>query len=262
MYIADNSMEIEKSTIQKTQVYKPDGTIISGESRIITEHSLQVMVNERLAFRLVCTPDRLKELVVGRLLTEGIVTHIGDMEQLYICDSGHTARVFLKTGVEEPWFLPKDRPTEPTCCTNNIIYLRRAGQRYATLEKVDWQPEWVFSMAKAFKEDSAIHKTTWGTHSCYLGVAGDIVFSAEDIGRHNAMDKVIGHAAFKEIPFQKCMLFTTGRVPVDMVMKAIAAGMPVLVSKAVPTMEAVALAKEYGLTLICKAWPDQFEVFT
>ncbi len=289
MHITDNSAKMEKTMLQRTQIYYPDGKVERGESEIITEHSLRIFVNEKLAFRLICTPDNLKELVVGRLITEGVIHKMEDVEQLYICDSGHTARVYLTSedslrqqsddchkhiktaelagymnnNLSEQSRSIEKTTEEPTCCTDNISYLQRTdiGQLTTKLPKAVWQTEWVFYMAKIFKEDSQMHKTTWGTHSCYLGVAGEVVFSAEDIGRHNALDKAVGHAALSGIRPMDCMLFTTGRVPVDMVRKAIFAGIPLLISKAVPTLEAVKLAREYGLTLICKAWPDKFEVF-
>ena len=86
-------------------------------------------------------------------------------------------------------------------------------------------------------------------------------FKAEDIGRHNAVDKAVGYAVLNDIPLSECMIFTSGRVPVDMVEKVIVAGIPVLVSKSVPTAESVELAEECNLKLICKAWPDQCEIF-
>ena len=100
------------------------------------------------------------------------------------------------------------------------------------------------------------------THICILGRRGEILFVSEDIGRHNALDKAIGHAVLSDIPLDECMLFTSGRVPLDMVEKVIMAGVPVLVSKAVPTSEAVSLARKSGLTLICRAWPDSMVVFS
>lgn len=106
-----------------------------------------------------------------------------------------------------------------------------------------------------------MHRQTGGTHSCYLGVRDKYVCSMEDIGRHNALDKCIGYALLEQLELSECILFTTGRIPTDMVQKVIAAGIPVLASKAVPTDQAIELAKKYHLNLICRAWPDRMEIY-
>ena len=116
-------------------------------------------------------------------------------------------------------------------------------------------------MADEFAKDSGLHRQTGGTHSCYLGIEGKCLCHMEDIGRHNALDKCIGYALRENLDLKKCILFTTGRVPTDMVQKVIAAGIPVLASKAVPTDQAVQLAEKYNLTLICRAWPDRMEIY-
>ena len=130
------------------------------------------------------------------------------------------------------------------------------------LPKHNWKPEWIFTLSEEFKNIKGIHDLTGGSHICILAREGKTLHVSEDIGRHNAVDKAVGYALNNDIPLHECMLFTSGRVPVDMAEKVIAAGVPVLVSKSVPTAEAVELAKEYGLTLICRAWPDKFELFS
>ena len=98
-------------------------------------------------------------------------------------------------------------------------------------------------------------------HAAYLYKDGKVVTLFEDIGRHNALDKIIGYIYLNNIKSEDCIVFTTGRVPVDMVRKAIYAKLGALVSKAVPTVDAVSLAKEYNLNLICRAWQDSFQIF-
>ena len=90
---------------------------------------------------------------------------------------------------------------------------------------------------------------------------GEILRRAEDIGRHNALDKVLGWALMQGIPLEECIVYTSGRIPVDMVMKVIRAGVPVLASKAMPTRESVLLAEEFGLSLIGAARKDSMVVF-
>ena len=82
----------------------------------------------------------------------------------------------------------------------------------------------------------------------------------EDIGRHNTVDKAVGFSKLSGINLSECTLYISGRVPVDMMQKVIYSGIPVLVSKAVPTADSVRLAKKYGVTLIVKAYPDQIEI--
>ena len=83
----------------------------------------------------------------------------------------------------------------------------------------------------------------------------------EDIGRHNAVDKAVGYALREGVLLSECIIYTSGRAPVDMVQKAIVAGIPVMASKASPTKEAVELARRYGLVLIGNARPDSMKLF-
>lgn len=235
-----------------------DGTTEPVSREVLREHRLELVVNEQTVARLVCTPDNLEEFVVGRLITEGIIQNVNEIEQLYLCDSGNRARVFLKKDVK----LAQEMSEEPTCCTDNRVLLRPEGEvQYSAMEVPAWKEEWIYKIVDVFAKDSKLHKTTGGTHSCVLAVGEEIVHVVEDLGRHNAMDKAIGYAALHDIAPQECILFTTGRVPVDMVSKVIRARIPVLVSKSIPTMDAAEMAREYGLTLICRAWPDSFEIY-
>ena len=123
-------------------------------------------------------------------------------------------------------------------------------------------PEAVFALAEHFRKDGELHRSTAGTHSCYIRFGDGSIRGFEDIGRHNALDKAVGAMLLAEADPEACMLYTTGRVPVDMVQKTLHAGIPVLISKAVPTDAAVRMAAEHGLTLICRAWPDSYECYT
>ena len=235
----------------------PDGSTGQEEAEVITEHNLTILVNERPVYRLVCTRTCLKELVTGRLKTDGLIEGPDDIYRIYFCKYENEASVFLNNEV----LLEEADKAEPTCCAGNRVY---AGSKNSALEPVpdlDWKSEWVFSLTEEFSKGTRLHGRTSGVHICMLAREGRTVFVSEDIGRHNAVDKAVGHALLNGIPLSECMLFTSGRVPVDMVEKVIAAGIPVLVSKSVPTVESVKLAKEYGLTLICRAWPDKCEIF-
>lgn len=172
--------------------------------------------------------------------------------------------MFLNDAAGEAMKLEQVVEEIPTCCTDNHVFLqnRNGGKRKLQRHsKPEWKAEWIFALANQFVSDSELHRATQGTHSCYLSVNGELAFHAEDIGRHNAVDKAIGYAVMGGFKREACILYTTGRVSIDMVRKVIRSGFPVLVSKSVPTNAAVKMARANDTVLICKAWPDQFEVF-
>lgn len=270
MNINNRSKYIETNSVTDAVVVRPDGSAERRDSDIVLEHNMNIYIDGQLALRLVCTPNDLAELVVGRLISGGYIHTTDEIETLSICEYGRDARVFLKKSSDGETALASGSALvnataaeEPTCCTDNRVIMapRPDGAPVLPLSKADYKPEWIFALAAAFKRDSKIHSRTSGTHSCYLASGGEILYSAEDIGRHNALDKAVGAAAMRGLAMKDCMLFTTGRVPADMARKAITAGIPVLVSKSVPTNAAIELARDYNLTLICRAWPDSYEVF-
>ena len=220
---------------------------------VIVEHFTEVSINGKPAFTLSCTPNHLKELVVGRLYTERLIGSVDDIAHLFICGEGNIAEVTLKENVEYKPF----SGVEPTCCTENRQYVDGVRE-FAPVSQVSVNPETVFELVNHFSEDGKLHKSTGGTHSCYIHFGDGEVASFEDIGRHNALDKAVGHMLLNNKEAEGCVLFTTGRVAADMVIKTVASGIPVLVSKAVPTTKALSLAKKYGLKLICNAWPDSY----
>lgn len=258
MKIDNRAVQMDVAADKTSIVYYADGYMDYRTSSVVREHFLELMINEQLAVKLVCTPRNLVELVVGRLITEGYIRNLEEMDICYICEQGRRAKVFLT----EDTRLISVVQQEPTCCTGNQVLLKSAaGKRLAPLSSIKWKKEWIFELSKGLVQDNEIHKKTRGTHGCYLSVNGQIRFRCEDIGRHNALDKAIGYAVMHGYRREDCMLYTTGRVPTDMIKKVVTAGIPILVSKAVPTKEAIDMAKYYGLTLICRAWPDKFEVF-
>ncbi|MCR4657479.1 MAG: formate dehydrogenase accessory sulfurtransferase FdhD [Lachnospiraceae bacterium] len=242
-----------------TSILFPGGDKKPGEATVISEHILTVIINERPVYRLVCTKKDLKELVTGRLLTDGYIEKAEDIYKLFFCRYENEASVFLNKDIN--WEETAEKI--PTCCTGNRVFAENGNKK--TLKKLpayEWKGEWVFSLLEEFRKGTEIHSLTGGSHVCVLAREGKTVCIFEDIGRHNAVDKAAGYALLHGIPLPECMIFTSGRVPADMVTKVIAAGIPVLVSKSVPTAESVGLAEEYGLTLIGRAWPDQCEIFS
>lgn len=228
---------------------------------LVAEHTMEIYLNDTPAYEVVCSPTDLPELVLGRLLSNSVIQSTDEVELLYLCENGLRAKVYLPK-----WEPATEHPgveQVSTCCTGNrtIADLFRNQTPPRHLRPIAYEQRWIFRLAEAMKEDMPLYAATHGTHSCLLMHKGEILRRAEDIGRHNALDKVLGWALMQGIPLEECIVYTSGRIPVDMVMKVIRAGVPVLASKAMPTRESVLLAEEFGLSLIGAARKDSMVVF-
>ncbi len=241
-----------------------EGDDLADVTEVIVEHVLDLYVNERLLCQLVCTPNRLEELVLGYLFTSGVVRSLDQVDVLNVCRSGARAKVFLAAEVTSASLfatLPRRVLSE---CGDNMVFaeLRAGGRELQKLPPHIWSPEIVFALASRFQEGATLYAATRAVHSCLLSVAGEILYVCEDIGRHNAVDKAIGCAARDGVEMEDVVLFVSGRVPSDMVRKAIVCGIPVIASRSVPTDHAIALAQQYGLTLMGSVTAKRMNVFT
>ena len=227
-------------------VRMPDGT----EAAIPTEHAAVLYVNEQPAFRVVCTPQLLPQLALGRLLTEGWIAAAKEVEQIAVCAEGLKVNIYLN----HPLTARRASAQEvSSCCTDNVALGSPVEvQPLRAVPHLDVQPEWVDALAAAMSAGLPLYQATHAVHSCFVLHEGRILCACEDIGRHNALDKAVGCALTEGVPLAECVLFTSGRVPVDMVRKAIRAGVPALVSKSMPTVQSLELAEEYGLKLFIR----------
>ena len=206
--------------------------------KLLTEHTLNAVINESRTLSFVCLPQYLPELILGHLVTEGIIHSIHEVEQISFNSSGDTVHVTLNREISD------------------------VRGKFSPVTPIPWKAEWVFALADRFAEGMPLHSETWATHSCFLANKNQLLFECEDIGRHNALDKVIGYALRNKLNLQECLVYSSGRIPTDMMRKALHSGIPLLSSKGAPTRKAVELARQYQLTLICAARRDRMKQFS
>lgn len=223
----------------------PDGT----EAVLAAECTTAILVNEQPVFRVVCTPALLPQLALGRLLTEGWISSIQEVEQIAVCAEGLKISVSLTHPMEARGVAAQE---VASCCSDNLVLGQPAELRpLRPVPQIEVPPEWVDTLTAAMSDGLPLYRATRAVHSCFVLHQGQILCQCEDIGRHNALDKAVGSMMLAGVPLAECVLYTSGRVPVDMVRKAIRAGVPALISKSMPTVQSLELAAEYGLWLLC-----------
>ncbi len=229
---------------------------------VLQECVFSVWINGVLSLKMVCTPTDLEELVLGHLLSEGSISERCQVKSIAIDQSTFSAKVVLDMQDTTRSFPLEIRACD--CGASGILGRAEidAWEVSASSELFSWNPEEIFLLADAFREQTPIYRMTKGIHSCLLLYEGKIRYCCEDIGRHNALDKIIGHAMMDGLDLSRCIVYSSGRIPEDMIAKVIRSGIPVLASKATPTARAVELARQHHVTLICGAHPDGFKVFS
>ena len=220
------------------------------------------------------TPGNDRQLAAGFLVGEGLLRSRDQIEAVYSCgprygDQGwqHRVRLTLRPGVGiDLKRLERNFYTTSSCgvCGKTSIEAL-AMDFFAPLPESDWQIDEAIIRSLPFRlrESQAIFQQTGGLHAAGLfDTAGRAVIVREDVGRHNAVDKVIG-AQFLEGkgPLSHCILIVSGRASFELMQKAIAAGIPMLVAVGAPSSLAVEVAESFGATLIGFTKAQGFNIY-
>lgn len=225
----------------RVQTIWRDGGAQEAEEELLCEYWLDIYVDKKHQVKCACTPSDLENLITGRLFTDGLIEAASDIKSCEIRCEEHCADMIL-----------------------NDVLLKKScacSQRQKTGPFL-WDAEWIFRLADVFAKDTVLHQKTSCTHSCFLAQQDRILYMAEDISRHNAVDKVIGWALREHVMLEESILYTSGRIPADMMLKVVRAGIPVVVSNAAPTERGVSLAEEYQISLIGGVKKNRLKIYT
>ncbi len=208
-----------------------------------TEMELAIYVNTQELVSILCTPNKLEYLVLGYLYTEGIIKTYSDLESLQICEKESFADARLK---EKDFQIPGQRVLTSGCGGGSGL---KAELRPVESNLVI-SPDRVFYLTRRLTERMDLYRLSGGVHTSALADKKDIIITAVDIGRHNTIDKIQGECLVKEIRGNDKVLLTTGRISSEMIIKAAAMGVPVVVSRHSPTQRAVDLAQRANITVV------------
>lgn len=220
---------------------------------VMVEETIELVINGTKLSSIVTTPDLHKELAIGYMVTEGAVKDKSDIEDVMEKDG----KVFLKVRSFDHFDLWYE--------------LRSSGCIGVNWEKRD--EDLNIPVVQTFRIDVLLDSMkylydetqdrTKGAHSASLVDAeGNLKYKALDIGRHNAIDKVVGMATLAGDDLTKLFLISSGRQPAGMVMKVVRAGIPLIMSKAAPISSGIDSARRANITLCCFSSTEKLKAFS
>jgi len=220
-----------------------------------SEMALAIYVNHQELVTILCTPTKLNCLVLGFLYAEGIISGIGDVESMQVCEEESLADVMLSNTEYE---LPTQR-TLTSGCGGGATF-KTQGQRVDS--DLVATPKEVLSLMKQLQEQMALYRLCGGVHASALSDTKNLLIVAEDIGRHNTLDKIQGECLLRGLSTRDRLLLSTGRISSEMLLKAAKMQVPVIVSRHSPTGAAVSLARDLGITLVGHARGSRLSVYS
>lgn len=235
------------------------GKLTVGEREVVAEHPVLLEVNGREIATLIASPHELNFLVVGFLRLQGMVHELDDLLDLEICHDYGIARIKIKGELPE-----KLKPVLTSGCGTGISFtIPEAKRRLSTggagpLRR--FTPSQVFRMMDELSHKAQMYRSHGGMHSAGIG-RGTVELFAEDLGRHNTMDRIAGEALLTEVDLAGTMFVTSGRISTELVAKAALLGVEVIASRTSPTETAVRMANEAGITIIGYVRAERFDIF-
>ncbi|MBN2034113.1 MAG: formate dehydrogenase accessory sulfurtransferase FdhD [Deltaproteobacteria bacterium] len=231
----------------KKRIYRffDDGNIEELYDDVIREFRLLIRLDEHDFVHAVCIPFQLKEFVIGFLKTRGLIDSFEDIVSLDI--SGNIASVTRIRRSQGS--VPKLNVLETTGTTNIDL---NSFTRNRKIIRSDFRvASQVLLKGIQCLSGMSLYTRSGGTHCAILfSKNGEALVAAEDLGRHNAVDKVIGGGLKKRLDFTACWLAVSGRLPADMVLKPLLLSIPLVASVSAPTSEGVVLGERSGLTVV------------
>jgi len=234
--------------ISIVRIYKDGkGKPKSMKDTVVAEYALTINLDKKELVTLLCSPEKLEYLAIGFLCSEGIIKGKMDLKEIVLDEN----QGLIEIATSEHAKTAKDRESRRL--------IGSSGGRGISLPSVDHHkvestltitPIEIFNLIEEFVHRSEVFEATGGVHSAALCDTQHIHVFSEDIGRHNAIDKVFGECLLKAQPTDDHIVITSGRVSSEIVNKVVKRNIPILISKSAPTNRGIEQAADLGITLI------------
>ena len=242
-----------------------DYTLVEGNSArviaggVIDESLLSIYVNGESLATMMCSPLQLEALAVGYLYNEGVIDSLDDIGHLQLNATGGVADVIL---TRDEFQLPR-RMILTSGCGGGMTGQELSASQPALDSDFRASPDVILRLMRGLQGAAKLYRAVRGVHTAALGDAdcGEILVSAEDVGRHNAVDKLAGEALLAGIDTRDKVLLCSGRISSEMLGKARRMGAPIVVSRTAPTSISLALAEAWRICVVGYARRDGMRVY-
>ncbi|MCL4529249.1 MAG: formate dehydrogenase accessory sulfurtransferase FdhD [Chloroflexi bacterium] len=228
------------------------------DAETIVETPVSLTVNGEVWLTFMCTPIDLEAMAVGFLYNEGVIEQMNEVEDVRVCEHGDNVDVWLNRAAEQPksW-------RRTSGCTGGVTAVDLLAKPNVSFngDRPKFRPEAIGNLVDKLFESQELYRETGGVHTSALSDGEKVLLSAEDIGRHNTLDKISGLCLTKNIWPETRILITTGRISSEMLQKAARLQAPILISRTSPSSLSIEMAERYGITLIGYARRQRFNVY-
>ena len=232
------------------------------EEEIIEEGYVTIFVNGVELVTVMCSPREQDWLALGFLRNEGLIASRDDVRAVHVCPSGACVDVWLRRSD----FARPDRLILTSGCGGGMTFDDLSLSREKTVEPLDSSlaiaPERLFELMNAMQQRGSLYARARGVHTSALSDGERLIVTAEDVGRHNTIDKLRGACLVEGIEPRGLILLSTGRISSEMINKAARMGCPIVASRTSPTSMSVRLAREWNITLAGYVRRGSMNVYT
>lgn len=237
---------VQYSKGEKTQLLSP----------VAAEESVGLTVNGDLWLGFQCTPVDLDLLAVGFLYNEACLNTVEEIENVHVCNQNDNVDIWLNHPIEKPatWFRASGCHGGITFSKPLPVIPQKTGNPISASD--------LLSQIDQFLKMLIDKDHSHGIHTTALCQQNEIIYTVQDIGRHNTLDKVAGYCLLNGLNLEQPVIVITGRISTDMVYKAARMRIPIIISLHSTTDLAIKAAEKLGLTLICHARRGMINVFS
>nr|MDO8083973.1 formate dehydrogenase accessory sulfurtransferase FdhD [Candidatus Sigynarchaeum springense] len=224
--------------------------------QVVVEETIALVINEKYRINLQLSPSQLEYLSVGYLICEGLIKSFDQVKRVECRDND---QIWIWTDSAEDFFYWTELRT------SGCVGIKQQTEKLDINidSKLSITPATIFKAQEDLLEASKLWRVTGAAHmSGLFDREGKMLHYAEDVGRHNTVDKVVGGAVIEGIDTTDTFMVTSGRLSAAMVTKAARARVPVLISNSAPMIQAISIAEKTGMTLVAFARKDVLNTYT